>query len=53
MALKLTSYVPAAMAVLYLLLILFFKARGGYKPVEVAESSGDGDQSPEAAAGEG
>jgi MFS family permease len=53
MALKLTSYVPAAMAVLYLLLILFFKARGGYKAVEVAESSGDGDQSPEAAAGEG
>lgn len=31
MALKLTSYVPAAMAVFYLLLILFFKARGGYK----------------------
>jgi MFS family permease len=53
MALKLTSYVPAGMAVLYLLLILYFKARGGYKAVEVAESSGDGDQSPEAPAAEG
>ncbi|MFN9081955.1 MAG: MFS transporter, partial [Planctomyces sp.] len=34
-ALKLTSFVPAAMAVLYLLLILYFKARGGYKAVQV------------------
>ena len=35
MALKLTSYVPLTMAGLYLLLILFFKARGGYKAVHV------------------
>jgi len=49
MALKLTSYVPATMAVCYLLLILYFKARGGYKAVEVVES-GDGEPlSPEAA----
>jgi hypothetical protein len=42
MALKLTSYVPAVMAVCYLLLILFFKARGGYKAVHVdGESSID------------
>ncbi|MBL8818218.1 MAG: MFS transporter [Planctomyces sp.] len=34
-ALKLTSFVPLAMAVLYLLLILYFKARGGYKAVHV------------------
>jgi MFS family permease len=34
MALKMTAMVPATMAVLYLLLILYFKAaRGGYKPV--------------------
>ena len=33
MALKLTAIVPAAMAVLYLLLILYFKSIGGYKPV--------------------
>lgn len=36
-ALKLTAYVPAAMAVCYLLLILMFKAKGGYKPVTVEE----------------
>jgi MFS family permease len=31
MALKWTALVPATMAVLYLLLILYFKTRGGYK----------------------
>lgn len=35
MALKLTAAVPATMAVLYLLLILYFKASGGYKPVYI------------------
>ncbi len=34
-ALKLTSFVPAAMAALYLLLILYFKAKGGYRAVDV------------------
>jgi hypothetical protein len=33
MALKLTAIVPAVMAVLYLLLIGYFKSIGGYKPV--------------------
>ena len=37
MALKLTAYVPATMAVCYLLLILFFKAKGGYKALNVEE----------------
>ena len=37
MALKLTSYIPATMAVLYLLLILYFKATGGYKAIHVEE----------------
>jgi MFS family permease len=37
MALKLTAYVPMTMAVLYLLLILYFKAKGGYKALNVAE----------------
>ncbi len=37
MALKLTAYVPATMAVLYLLLMLYFKARGGYKAVHIEE----------------
>ena len=36
-ALKLTSFVPASMAVIYLLLILYFKAKGGYKAVHVSD----------------
>ena len=31
MALRLTAGVPATMAVIYLLLILYFKSKGGYK----------------------
>jgi hypothetical protein len=40
-ALKLTSFVPLTMAVLYFLLILYFRARGGYKAknVEIQGSS--------------
>jgi hypothetical protein len=34
-ALELTAFVPAAMAVLYLFLILYFKSQGGYKRVEI------------------
>ncbi len=37
MALKYTAAVPATMAVLYLLLILYFKAKGGYKPVSIED----------------
>ncbi|MEZ6032291.1 MAG: MFS transporter [Planctomycetaceae bacterium] len=40
-ALKLTAYVPATMAVCYLLLILYFKAKGGYKAVHVSEEEPD------------
>lgn len=45
MALKLTSYVPLTMAVLYLLLILYFKTQGGYKAVHIEspESIGTGE----------
>jgi len=35
MALKITAVVPALMALLYLLLILYFKATGGYKALQV------------------
>jgi MFS family permease len=35
MALQLTAAVPATMAVIYLLLILYYKARGGYKQVHL------------------
>ncbi len=37
MALKVTAAVPAVMAVLYLLLIVYFKATGGYRPVSLAD----------------
>jgi MFS family permease len=37
-ALQMTSYVPLAMAVLYLLLILYFKSIGGYKALHVEKS---------------
>jgi fucose permease len=39
-ALKLTAFVPATMAVLYLLLLLYFKSIGGYKPVSIGPDSG-------------
>ena len=35
MALKLTAIVPMAMAVIYLLMILYFKAKGGYRAQEI------------------
>jgi MFS family permease len=38
-ALKVTALVPATMAVCYLLLVLFFAATGGYKPLHL-ETSG-------------
>jgi MFS family permease len=39
MALLWTALVPATMAVLYLLLILYFKLQGGYKPVQIEEAA--------------
>ena len=42
MALKVTAAVPAIMAVLYLTLILYFKAKGGYAPVQMAASASSG-----------
>jgi hypothetical protein len=41
MSLKWTALVPALMALGYLLLILYFKARGGYKQVHI-EGTGKG-----------
>lgn len=41
-ALELTSYVPLAMAVLYLLLILYFRTQGGYKALNVTEATAEG-----------
>lgn len=39
MALKITSYIPATMMVLYLVLLAFFAATGGYKQVHMEENS--------------
>lgn len=36
--LKVDSLIPATMAVIYLLLLLYFKAIGGYKPVTIADA---------------
>lgn len=44
MALKLTAYVPAAMAVGYLILVLYFAARGGYKQEHLHEPSAEGEE---------
>jgi MFS family permease len=41
MALKWTAVVPAIMAVLYLLIILGFKARGGYRALSVADEEAE------------
>ena len=44
MALQLTAAVPATMAVLYLLLILYFKMRGGYKKEVVLAATAPADE---------
>ena len=35
--LKADSFIPAGMAAVYLLLLLYFKAIGGYKPIHVED----------------
>ena len=40
-ALRLTAYVPMILAVIYLLLILGFKAKGGYKALSVSEEKAE------------
>ena len=40
------SLIPAVMAVIYLLLLLYFKAIGGYKPVHLAEELTGGTEGP-------
>ncbi len=42
MALTLTAYVPMTMAVFYLLLIIYFKATGGYKALHVGDEEAAG-----------
>ncbi len=38
--LKADSFIPATMAIIYLLLLLYFKSIGGYKPLKIEESAG-------------
>ena len=40
--LKADSFIPAAMAAIYLLLLLYFKSIGGYKPVQIDGTGGSG-----------
>jgi MFS family permease len=44
--LKADSYIPATMAVIYLLIFFYFKAIGGYRPVHLAEEFTGGTQGP-------
>ena len=37
--LRADSFIPAAMAVIYLLIILYFKSIGGYKPIHIAQTT--------------
>ena len=48
-ALKVTAFVPAAMAVLYLLLILYFKSKGGYKQVHIEGAGAQAKEVPDKA----
>jgi MFS family permease len=49
MALKVTAIIPLVMAVLYLCLILYFKARGGYRPVHLEGTGAAAREEPEVA----
>ena len=44
--LKADAWIPATMAVIYLLLFLYFKTVGGYKPVHIAEDFTGGSPGP-------
>lgn len=47
--LKADSFIPATMAVIYLLILLYFKSIGGYKPVHIGEVDNGGKGSKPAA----
>ena len=44
--LKADAFIPAAMATIYLLMFLYFKTIGGYKPVHIAEELTGGIEGP-------
>ena len=39
MTLKADSAIPVAMAVIYLLIMIYFKSIGGYKPISIDETA--------------
>lgn len=43
MTLKADSFIPATMAAIYLLLLIYFKARGGYKAITIADDEKSSD----------
>jgi hypothetical protein len=47
--LKVTAAIPLAMAVLYLGLILYFKAKGGYRAVHLEGTGASAHEEPEPA----
>lgn len=49
MALKVTAAIPLTMALLYLALILYFKAKGGYRPVHLQGTGSTTREEPETA----
>ena len=49
MALKVTAAIPLTMAVLYLCLILYFKAKGGYRTVHLEGTGAEAHEEPETA----
>jgi len=49
MALKMTAAIPATMAVLYLLIIVYFRAKGGYRAVHIEGTGAQAREVPEAA----
>src|SRR5205085_11952117 len=44
--LKTDSYIPATMAVIYLLILLYFKSIGGYKPVHIVGTTASTESPP-------
>jgi MFS family permease len=47
--LKADSFIPATMALIYLGILLYFKSKGGYRPVHLTETTATGSKQPAAA----
>jgi hypothetical protein len=47
MALQMTAAIPATMAASFLILLLYFKARGGYKQVHIEGAGHNAEEKPD------